>query len=101
MARRSRCLGWDPSRFSSARGVGLYDLDSEVRNKPSAILELDPPEHTRLRRLVQPGFTPKVVATYEVYCAPHDLGVGFDRVWVAADDKVLSIDLATGAATAR
>ena len=29
------------------------------------MMEFDPPEHSRLRRLVQPGFTPKVVATYE------------------------------------
>jgi cytochrome P450 len=29
------------------------------------MMELDPPEHARLRRLVQPGFTPKVIATYE------------------------------------
>ena len=29
------------------------------------MMEFDPPEHARLRRLVQPGFTPKVVATYE------------------------------------
>ena len=26
---------------------------------------IDPPEHTRLRRLVQPGFTPKVLRQYE------------------------------------
>ena len=29
------------------------------------MMEHDPPEHSRLRRLVQRGFTPRVVATYE------------------------------------
>lgn len=38
----------------------------------------------------------EVTATFEVFGAPHDLAVGFDRVWVAADDKVLIVDLASG-----
>lgn len=55
----------DYKRFSAARGIRIEQMDDEELEARRTMMEHDPPEHTRLRRLVQPGFTPKVVATYE------------------------------------
>ncbi|MGB8359939.1 MAG: cytochrome P450 [Acidimicrobiia bacterium] len=55
----------DYPRFSAARGIRIEEMDPDELEARRSMMELDPPEHTRLRRLVQPGFTPKVVATYE------------------------------------
>ena len=49
----------DPLTFCSSRGVGLSDFAKEKAWRPqSIILEADPPEHTRIRRLVMKAFTP-------------------------------------------
>jgi cytochrome P450 len=48
-----------PERFSSAQGVGLdkrYGL---------SMISNDPPDHTRLRKLVVKAFTPRHIASYE------------------------------------
>ena len=55
----------DYKRFTASRGIRIEEMDDEELNARRTLMEFDPPEHTRLRRLVQPGFTPKVVATYE------------------------------------
>lgn len=55
----------DYGRFSAARGIRIESMADDELHARRTMMELDPPEHTRLRRLVQPGFTPKVVATYE------------------------------------
>jgi cytochrome P450 len=55
----------DYNRFSAARGIRIESMADDELHARRTMMELDPPEHTRLRRLVQPGFTPKVVATYE------------------------------------
>lgn len=55
----------DYNRFTASRGIRIEEMDPEELEARRSMMELDPPEHTRLRRLVQPGFTPKVVATYE------------------------------------
>ena len=52
-------------RFTAARGIRIEEMDEEELHHRRTMMEFDPPEHSRLRRLVQPGFTPKVVATYE------------------------------------
>ena len=55
----------DYHRFTAARGIRIEEMDQDELEARRSMMEHDPPEHTRLRRLVQPGFTPKVVATYE------------------------------------
>lgn len=55
----------DYKRFSAARGIRIEEMAPDEMEARRTLMEMDPPDHTRLRRLVQPGFTPKVVATYE------------------------------------
>ncbi|MDH3309051.1 MAG: cytochrome P450, partial [Acidimicrobiia bacterium] len=55
----------DYGRFSAARGIRIERMSGDELEARRTMMELDPPEHTRLRRLVQSGFTPRVVATYE------------------------------------
>lgn len=55
----------DYGRFTASRGIRIEEMDAEELHHRRTMMEFDPPDHTRLRRLVQPGFTPKVVATYE------------------------------------
>ena len=55
----------DYKRFTAARGIRIEEMADDELVARRTMMEFDPPDHTRLRRLVQPGFTPKVVATYE------------------------------------
>ncbi len=57
----------DSTTFSSALGTTQIDeFDEETRLKQAAMLiNLDAPEHTRLRQLVSRGFTPRVVKQLE------------------------------------
>jgi cytochrome P450 len=55
----------DFARFTASRGIRIEDMAPDELEARRTMMEFDPPEHARLRRLVQPGFTPKVVATYE------------------------------------
>jgi len=63
-----REISRDPARFSSAQGVLVNDPkrepDPPVAMAPS-ILELDPPEHPRYRKIVSRAFTPKAVTRLE------------------------------------
>lgn len=53
----------DHTRFVSSRGVGLNDFrHGKPWRPPSLILEADPPEHTRTRKVMSRALSPKVVA---------------------------------------
>ncbi|MFP3881138.1 MAG: cytochrome P450 [Actinomycetota bacterium] len=69
----------DYNRFTASRGIRIEEMDPEELEARRSMMEFDPPEHTRLRRLVQPGFTPKVTATYEAAFRKL-VGVVLDRV---------------------
>jgi len=51
--------------FSSARGIRLEDMDDEECQARRTIMEMDPPQHSRYRRLVSRPFSPRAVAEYE------------------------------------
>jgi cytochrome P450/nitrite reductase/ring-hydroxylating ferredoxin subunit len=50
---------------SELGGTSLQDLTEEEVRLRRSMIDTDPPEHTRLRALVNKGFTPRVVNTYE------------------------------------
>jgi cholest-4-en-3-one 26-monooxygenase len=51
--------------FSSATGhIQMYNIDDDALTVRASMIDMDPPDHTRLRRLVNPGFIPKVIRTY-------------------------------------
>ena len=51
--------------FSSRFGIRMEDMDAEETQARRTLMEMDSPEHTRLRRLVARPFTPRQVADYE------------------------------------
>jgi cytochrome P450/nitrite reductase/ring-hydroxylating ferredoxin subunit len=50
---------------SELGGTSLQDLTPEEVEARKSMIDTDPPAHTRLRALVNKGFTPRVVNTYE------------------------------------
>ena len=54
----------DPQTYSSAHGTVLELMSEELWQQPMMIF-LDPPDHTRLRRLVSRAFTPRRIAELE------------------------------------
>ena len=54
---------WD--EFSSKNGIRLEEMDHDEIEARRTMMELDPPQHTRLRRLVNRGFTRQTVETFE------------------------------------
>ncbi|MFZ0015494.1 MAG: cytochrome P450 [Acidimicrobiia bacterium] len=55
----------DYETFTTTKGIRLEEMKSDELEARRTMMEFDPPEHTRLRRLVSRGFTPRVIATYE------------------------------------
>jgi cytochrome P450 len=56
----------DTATFSSeVGGTALEDLEQDAIDARKSMLDMDPPGHTRLRALVNKGFTPRAVRAYE------------------------------------
>jgi cholest-4-en-3-one 26-monooxygenase len=57
----------DNDLFSSSRAGVLLDVmqSAEERESFRTIIDTDEPEHTRLRKLVSRGFTPRSISTFE------------------------------------
>ncbi|MBC8196038.1 MAG: cytochrome P450 [Acidimicrobiia bacterium] len=55
----------DTTTYSSELGhIQIYDIDDDVRADRASMIDLDPPVHTWLRRLVSSAFTPRHVQNY-------------------------------------
>lgn len=81
----------DPVTFSSAVGhIQLYDIDPDALDARASMIDLDPPIHTRLRRIVSSAFTPRHVQKYEAVIRQRvrrsldDLGDRGGGEWVSA-----------------
>ncbi|HET7737945.1 MAG TPA: cytochrome P450 [Tepidiformaceae bacterium] len=60
----------DTTTFISSRGINIatnYEQATDASGLGKMLITMDPPRHVRLRRLVNKGFTPKMVAQME----PH------------------------------
>ncbi|MCB1006242.1 MAG: cytochrome P450, partial [Acidimicrobiales bacterium] len=53
-----------PELFSCAQGIRLEDMTAEECEARRTLMEMDPPQHTALRRLVSRPFTPRGVQQY-------------------------------------
>jgi cytochrome P450 len=51
----------DPGTYTSTLGVAIEHTDAAI----SSMIELDPPEHTRMRKLIARRFTPRRIAELE------------------------------------
>lgn len=67
VTRYADCLtvSHDVARFSSARGIRLEEMADDELAARRTLMELDPPDHTRLRRLVSRGFTRRSIEAHE------------------------------------
>ena len=55
----------DTETYSSAVGhIQIYDIDDDALEARASMIDMDPPIHTRLRRLVSSAFTPRHVQSY-------------------------------------
>jgi cytochrome P450 len=56
----------DPETFCSSRGTLLSDLERPIMPRQS-IIYIDPPDHAKYRKLVQPAFTPGRLRALEAW----------------------------------
>jgi cytochrome P450 len=55
----------DPDTFRSAPGTNIGDIPPEIAEWLGSMINMDAPKHTRLRLIVNRGFTPRQVAKIE------------------------------------
>jgi cytochrome P450 len=55
----------DVATFSSARGISLEEPTDEDMAARRTIIDTDPPEHTKLRKIVSGAFSVRAVAVYQ------------------------------------
>ncbi len=56
----------DTATYSSAEGhIQIYDIDEDALAARASMIDMDPPIHTRLRRLISSAFTPRHVQDYK------------------------------------
>jgi cytochrome P450 len=93
-------VGKDPEVFSSQLGhIALEDREPDALAARQSLIETDPPEHTRLRKLVSYAFTRSKVREYEAYtrkiaCDLLDRAIGqgeFDFVRAISEPLPISV----------
>lgn len=57
----------DTAAFSSGRGVSFEEPTDEDMAARRTIIDTDPPEHTKLRKIMTGRFTPRAVSVYETF----------------------------------
>jgi cytochrome P450 len=57
--------------FCSGRGSQIADMPDELNEMLGSMINMDSPRHTKLRLIVNKGFTPRMVARIEEYA--HDI----------------------------
>jgi cytochrome P450 len=60
-----------PELFISGQGSNIGDLPAELNEMLGSMINMDAPRHTKLRLIVNKGFTPRMVARIEEYV--HDI----------------------------
>jgi cytochrome P450 len=75
----------DVATFSSSRGVSFEDPTDEDMAARRTIIDNDPPEHTKLRKIVASTFSQRAVAVYEHFI---DLG---DRLIANTDPEITDV----------
>jgi len=53
--------------FTSSRGVSLEDLEDDQLKHRTSLIDTDPPNHGKLRKIVSSQFLPKVINGYESF----------------------------------
>jgi cytochrome P450 len=51
-----------PTEFGSGQGTQIFDQTPEMREYRGSIIDMDDPEHMRLRKIVSRGFTPRMLS---------------------------------------
>ncbi|MCV7280194.1 cytochrome P450 [Mycolicibacterium flavescens] len=51
-----------PTEFCSGAGTQIFDQTPEMREYRGSIIDMDDPEHMRLRKIVSRGFTPRMLS---------------------------------------
>lgn len=77
-----------PELFTSTQGVALDPMPAEVQRFASFFLTMDPPEHTRYRRLISSAFTPRNVRMIEQQIHDNAVRVVDDLIGVGDVDFV-------------
>src|ERR1700722_405422 len=54
----------DPATYCSSQGIMVFEIGSRYATPPT-MMHTDPPDHTRYRNLVQPGFRPSFMRALE------------------------------------
>src|SRR5450759_1773216 len=65
LLRNPRCGHADPDRIYAAMGLPQWREHIGLRQLATSMLNINPPNHTRIRRLVSGVFTPRRVAALQ------------------------------------
>jgi len=81
----------DTETFSSAVGhIQIYDIDDDALAARASMIDMDPPMHTRLRRLVSSAFTPRHVLRYRTAIRAR-VRAALDRIGSAGGGNWVSL----------